>query len=128
MTPAEEWKPSAQFIEWLGATQEKRDGLADYGATGKPPTEEGRALDSLKAIEMTDEAARLLAQAEKFLTHEKSRAMLECRKNNPELNSRERESVEKSMVAEIKLVVDGCEITYKSCLSRYFNYKGNQSR
>ena len=124
MTAIEEWKPSEAFIKWLDKTQEERDGLAAYGATGKPPTKEGQALDSLKAIEMTDAAARLRAEAEKHLTNEKSRAMFEVRKNNPDLNSREREAVVKSMVADVQLVVDACEITEKSCLSRYFNYKG----
>lgn len=112
------------FAEWLSATQERRDYLMAYGKTGTPSTEEGRALDSLTAITLTDEAARFLSEAESHLDHERSRAMLEVRRTNPGLNSRERELMEKSAVADVQLVVDACRITYKSCLSRYFNYKG----
>lgn len=81
-------------------------------------------MDSLKAIEMTDEAARFLAEAESHLTHEKELAMWDSRKSHPELNSRERELVEKSKIRDVQLVVESCAITHRSCLSRYFNYKG----
>lgn len=114
------------FDQWLMRTQARRDYLMAYGKTGKPSTAEGRSLDSLTAIEKTDEAARILAEAESHLTFERSKAMLEVRKTHPDMNSRERELMEKSIVRDIQRVVDSCAITYKSCLSRYFNYKGSR--
>lgn len=112
------------FIGWLERTQAQRDSLTVYGQTGKPPTEEGRALDSLVAIKMSDEAARLLAEAEMHLTHEQEAAMWDTKRRYPDLNSRERELIEKSEVREVQLIVEAAKITYKSCVSRYFNYKG----
>lgn len=113
------------FVEWIAATEKQRSKLMAYGKTGTPATEEGRAIDSLTAIEMTDEAARLRAEAEKHLSHERELAMWAVKKDHPELTSREREIVERSAVREMQLMVDSCEITYKSCLSRYFNYRGS---
>lgn len=110
---------------WLETTAQKRAQLMTYGQTGKPDTAEGRALDSMTAIQMTDEAARIRNEAICLLTKAREQAMWDARKKYPELNSRERERVEKSAVRQIQLLVDACEITYKSCLSRYFNLKGN---
>lgn len=112
------------FKYWLDSTQTQRDRLIAYGQTGQAATAEGRALDSLVAIQMTDEAARILSEARAFLTHEKEKAMWDARKNHQELTSRERDLVEKNAVRDVQLLVDACEVTYKSCLSRYFNYKG----
>ncbi len=115
---------SQTFTEWLEATSEIRARLMSYGKTGKPSDGAARALDALTAIEMTDEAARLRSEAESHLAHEREIAMWSARKDHSELTSREREIVERSAVRNVQLIVDACEVTYKSCLSRYFNYKG----
>lgn len=111
------------FQQWIEATEAQRLRLMSYAQTGKPANEEGQALDSLVAIQMTDEAARLLAEAEKHLTFEREKAMWQARKDHEDLTSRERDLVEKSAVRKVQLMVEGCSITYKSCLSRYFNYR-----
>lgn len=113
-----------QFKEWIRSTQSQRDALIVYSQTGKPPTEEGRAIDSLTAIKMTDEADRLLCEAEKFLSHERELAMWEAKKKHHELTSRERELIERSEVREAQMIVDSCKVTHRSCVNRYFNYRG----
>ncbi len=112
------------FDEWIAATDVIRAQLREYGKTGKPADSDLRSLDALKAIEMTDTAARLLSEAERHLSHQRELAMWAARKENPELTSREREIVEKSKVRDAQLMVASCEITHKSCLSRYFQHKG----
>ncbi len=116
---------SQTFDEWLEATSDLRGRLMAYGKTGKPSTDAARALDTLTAIEMTDEAARLRSEAEKHLSHQRELAMWAARKEHANLTSREREIVERSAVRNFQLMVDACDVTYKSCLSRYFNYKGS---
>lgn len=111
------------FETWLEETSDIRARLMAYGKTGKPLGIEAQSLDVLTAIEMTDEAARLVLDAEAHLTHQRELAMWAARKEHPELTSREREIVEKSAVRKVQLMVGGCEVTHKSCLSRYFNYR-----
>lgn len=111
--------------QWIEKTATRRESLMAYGSTGKAGTAEGRALDSLVAIGMADEAARIEAEADSYLTLAREQAMWETRKKHPDLTSRERDLVEKSIVREVVLLVKSCEITYKSCLSRYFEYKGH---
>jgi hypothetical protein len=110
-----------EFCQWLVRTEAQRDALITYGQSGTSP--EGKSLDSITAIKMADEADRLLCEAEKYLTHEKEIAMWETKKNHPDLNSRERELIERSAVREVQMVVDACRITHKSCVSRYFAYR-----
>lgn len=114
-----------QFSEWLRSTQAQRDALIIYGQTGKPPTEEGRAIDSLTAIKMTDEADRILCEAEKFLSHEREITMWAVKNDakNSSLTSRERELIERSKVREAQMIVDSCRVTHRSCINRYFAYR-----
>lgn len=113
------------FDEWLTSTQARRDALTAYGKTGVPPGEEERALDSLRAIGFTHEAAEFLSQAGAHLKHLREKAMWAARKDHPELTSREREIVEKSAVRDIQQVVDACEIAWYSCKSRYYHHNGH---
>jgi hypothetical protein len=111
------------FDEWLEETDKQRALLTAYGQSGRTDSMEGRAIDSELAIKMTDESARILNEAENFLALAREKAMWAARKDHPELNSRERELVERAAVISIKRVVDSCAVTHKSCVSRYFNYK-----
>ncbi len=105
------------FNEWLSETESERGRLIAFGK-GIPSS-----LDAGAAITASDEAARLLADAESFLTQAEAYAVLEMKKKYPDMSSRERAVMEKEAVRDIQLIVDACRITHKSCVSRYFNYK-----
>ena len=106
---------------WCAKTQERRDYLTAYGKTGKPPASEDQTIDAIKCIGLEHEAAEFLSRAEQFLTQYEAGAMLEARKEYPDLNSRERGLVEAEKVAPIKFLVEGCKITKRSITSRYFS-------
>ena len=110
------------LARWCAATESERKSLTHFGKTGT--TENGTILDANAAIDKEHAAAILLSEAEQFLTFYESKAMLEVRKECPELNSRERELVEKEKVASVVLLVDGLRITKRAIVSRYFNSRG----
>ncbi len=110
--------------EWCAKTQDRRDYLTAYGKTGKPSNAEEQTLDSFACIGLEHEAAHFVAQGEEFLEKYEAQAMFETRKEYPELNSRERELVEKEKTAPIRLLVEGCRITRRSITSRYFAKRG----
>lgn len=109
---------SKEFDEWLSLTEKDRTELIEYGKVG------GVTLDPLKSIEKADATARLLAEAESFLSLEREKAMWDTRKKYPDLNSREREVIERSTIRGVQLIVDSLRICYQSCKSRYFAYRG----
>lgn len=113
-----------EFSAWLTETQEKREALIKYGQDGVDP--DGKSLDAIKAIKYSDEADRLLCEAEKHLSHEREVAMWSVKKDpkTSELNSREREIIERSAIREAQMIVDACRITKTSCVNRYFAYRG----
>jgi len=103
------------FAEWLAATQKRRDFLTEYGKEGSP------SLDINASISHVHEAEEHRDKAKSFLIQAKAAAMFQIRKEFPELNSREREAVEKDRVKDFQAIVDACESTVSSCVKRYFS-------
>lgn len=103
------------FDEWLSSTQQNRDQLAYQGLKGLGVS------NSDMAIELIHEAEKYRDQAKDFLIQAKALAMFAARRDHPELNSREREIVEKDAVRSIQIIVDACETTVSSLTKRYFS-------
>lgn len=110
-----------ELDQWCAETQERREYLMSYGRTGKPSSPEERMIDATVCIGLEHEASEFLIAAEQFLTNYESAAMLETRRENPDLNSRERGLIEASKVAPVVFLVEGLRITKRSITSRYFS-------
>ena len=112
-----------EFDKWLGDTSKSREKLRIYSQTGKPAEEAAQALDVLTALEATDKAARLRDAAEAHVIEQRAKIMFYVREKHPDLNSRERELVEKSLMLPYQTVLNDCETTFQGCKSRYFTHK-----
>lgn len=111
---------ASDFDAWLAQTQTDRDMLIDYGQSAVPPDADMQSADVEIAIQCCDQAGRLVSEARRFLTQAEAQAVLVMKEKYPDLSSRERGIMEKDAVKDIQLVLDSCEITQRSCLSRVF--------
>lgn len=119
----EPFKISKSTEDWIESTAAKRAELIAYGQSGRGVDGE-KSLDSLTAIGKADAASRLLAEAESHLSYELECAMWWAQKNYPKATDRQRKVIEESAVREINLLVEACRVTFQSCKSRYYQYKG----
>lgn len=111
---------ASDFDAWLTETQERRDNLVAYAQSGIPTDDSEQHVDVEMAIEACDQAGRLVLEAKRFLTQAEAQAVLAMKGKYPDLSSRERGIMEKDSVKDVQLVLDSCEITQRSCLSRVF--------
>lgn len=110
-----------EFLDWLTQTQAKRDSLCEYGLSQVPQDGIERGQDMDRAISMCDNACRLLADAESFLTHAKAQAVLSIKEKYPDFTARERERLEADTVKDVQRIYDGLEITTRTIKSRIFS-------
>lgn len=108
------------FEEWLISTQEKRAELLAYGQSSIPTDIGMRQLDVSKSIEKGQDAGDLLADAEQYLILHTSKAVLEVRIQNPELNPDERKAVVKARASDVMRVRDGIKVLYQTLKDRRF--------
>ncbi len=114
---------------WLEATQARRDELDAYGRSALPTDLGERHLDLEKSIQNADDAGRLLADGEMYLTGEKAKAMFAALKEHDDLTAKEREIVIKADVAKVQRLVDGLAVTARTIHDRIFvSMNANRSR
>ena len=116
-----------ELSDWLEQTQERRDELAEYGGSPLPIEPGQRHSEMEKAIAAADDADRLLADAESFLSQTREQAVFSIRERHPDLTSREREVLERARVREVQRLVDGAAATARTIRSRIFAIQ-NQNR
>lgn len=115
--------------DWLISTQEKRDELDAYARSPLPKDISERHGDMDMAVRGSDDAGRLLADAEGFLTQYRAKAMFEALKKYSDLTSKEREFVVRDEVRMVQRLVDGMSVTYRLIHDRiYINQNANRSR
>lgn len=116
------------LVEWLQATENRRADLESYGRSKLPFDIGERHVDMDKAIESTDDAGRLLADAESYLSHEKAQAMFDVLKDE-DLSAKEREIAIKDRVRMTQRIVDGIKVTVRTLNNRiYAIMNANRSR
>lgn len=116
------------LTEWLEGTQVRRTELEDYGRSLLPADIGERHADMDIAIKCADDAGRLLADAESFLSQAKAIAMYNALKDE-DLGAKEREIVIKNEVRHVQRIVDGLKVTTKTLMNRlYSNMNSNRSR
>lgn len=117
------------FESWLEQTQAKRDELAEYGRSPMNTDAGERILDMDKAIQNSDDAGRLRADAEAYLTQYMAQAWLEVCKKYEDHPAKVREVLVKDRVRDIQRIVDGISITERTIKNRiYAAMNQNRSR
>lgn len=107
------------FDEWLSQTQARRDDLAEYARSPLPIGNDSHGeVNTLIAAE--DDAQRLLADAQTYLTQATAVAVLFIKGKYPENSADERRILVKDAVRDIQRLVDGIEVTARAMSSRRF--------
>jgi len=116
------------LTEWLEATQERRAELEAFAAKAVIAEASERRGDIETSIRYADDAGRLLADAESFLSFAKAQALLEALKRD-DLNGKDREVIIRSEVRGVQRLVDGLTVTVKTINNRIFaGMNANRSR
>ena len=117
------------FEDWLEQTQKKRDELAEYGRSPLPADASERHHDLDRSIQFSDDASRLLADADSYLSQADALAVFQARDKHPDLTAGERRVIAKNAVRDIQRLVAGLETTNRTIKSRIItNLNANRSR
>lgn len=117
------------FEDWIVSTQERRDELADYGKSPLPADVGERHMDIQKAIAAADDAERLLADMDSFVTQFEAQAIMTVRQGNPGLTADDRRKLVKDAVRDVQRLRDGVAVTARTIRSRiYAIQNANRSR
>ncbi len=116
------------FDEWLSQTQERRDELDAFARSPLPLGADVHG-ETNRLIECEDDANRLLADAESFLTQYTAQAVLGIRAKYPDSSADERKIHVKDEVRQIQRLVDGIHVTAKTISNRrYLQMNAARSR
>ncbi len=107
--------------QWLEQTQGRRDELDAFGKSPMPIDAVERGGETQKLLKNEDDAARLLADAESFLSEAEGIAIKTVRDKYPDYTADERRKQAKSEVRDIQRLVDGLGITLKTISNRRFS-------
>ncbi len=117
------------LTDWLEATQERRDELDAFGRSPMPIDATERGGETNKLLKNEDDAARLLADAESFLSQAEGIAVKTVRDKFPDYTADERKKKAKEDVRDIQRLVAGLGITLKTISNRRFlAMNANRSR
>ena len=115
--------------DWLQSTEERRNELAAYGKTPLPADVGERHADLDQAIRASDDAGRLLADAESFLAQHFAQSVLSMRERYPDLTAKEREAIVRAEVRDIQRIVDSLSISVRTIKNRIMvNLNENRAR
>ena len=115
--------------EWLDQTVKMRADLYAYGKESLPLDHGQRHLDFDKAIQNADDAGRLVADADLYLTQEIARETLNIKKTMPGATADERKMLVKGEVAELQHLRDSLAVTQRTIRDRiYTNQNENRAR
>lgn len=116
------------FEEWLSQTQKRRDELDAYARSPIPIGNDSHGeVNTL--IKCEDDAQRLLADAQTYLTQATAQAVLRIKREYDENSADERRILVKDAVRDIQRLVDGITVTAKAMSNRrYLHMNTNRSR
>lgn len=106
--------------DWLVSTEEKRSELLAYSRSPIPTDPGERSLDISVALQHGQDAGDLLADADKHVTDETGKQVLQVRLDHSELNGTEREKIVKGRVSNVVRLRDGLHVIYTSIKDRRF--------
>ena len=114
--------------EWLEQTQERRTELDAYARSPLPiGNDSAGEINTLIAAE--DNAQRLLADAQTYLTQAMAQAVLRIKREFDENSADERRILVKDAVRDIQRLVDGIAVTARAMSNRrYLHMNQNRSR
>ena len=107
-----------EINEWLEKNSALMGKLIEHIKSPMPDSFESRLNEVESDIKLKDEAERLLADCETFLTQETARAILEVRSKHPDLNSEERKAFVKLSVRDVQRIHDGIEVSCRGIKDR----------
>lgn len=114
--------------EWLESTQARRDELDAFVRSPLPIGNDSFG-DFNKLIANEDDANRLLADANTFLTQAQAQAVLSIKAKYPDNSADERKILIKDAIRDIQRLVDGIEVTARGISNRrYLAMNQNRSR
>jgi len=115
--------------QWLESTAERRAELEAYARSPLPDSPEGRHQDLDAAIQSADDAGRLLADCESYLSQAEAQAVFVAREKHEDLTADERKKVVKAETRHLRRLWDGLSVTHQSIKNRiYGNMNANRSR
>jgi len=116
------------FPDWLTSTQEVRDALDAFARSTLPADASERHADMDKSIQSADDAGRLLADSESYLSLAKAQALMALLQRD-DLNAKDRDTLLRSDVRGVQRIVDGLAVTERSIRNRIFvGMNANRSR
>lgn len=117
------------FDDWLDQTDALRTKLYNFGKSPLPIEPGHRHLDMDAAIQSADDAGRLLADLDSYLTQHTAQAVLEVKKQYEDNSADERKILVKDRVRGIQLIRDAMAITQRTIRDRlYTSMNTNRSR
>lgn len=116
------------FPDWLTQTQARRDELDAYARSPLPIGNDSHGeINTLIAAE--DDAQRLLADAQTYLTQATAVAVLFIKGRYPDNSADERRILVKDAVRDIQRLTDGIEVTARAMSNRrYLHMNAARSR
>jgi hypothetical protein len=122
-------KEGVTLEEWLEQTEAQRTKLYEYGRSALATEAGERHLDMDKAIQNADDAGRLRADAESFLSQALAKAVLKYSAKRDEFTAEERNKLVRNEVRDIQRLVDGLAVTERTIKNRiYAVMNANRSR
>ena len=107
------------FEDWLTQSQARRDELDAYARSPLPIGNDAYGeINTL--IEAEDDANRLLADAQTYLTQATAKAVLDIKTRYAENSADERKILVKDAVCKVQRLCDGIEVTARAMGSRRF--------
>lgn len=117
------------LVEWLEQTRARREELDAYGRSPLPTDAGERHMDLEAAIQNGDDAGRLRADAESFLSQYLAQAVMKFSQRRDEFTADERKALVRDSVRDIQRLVDGLTVTERTIKSRIFAaMNANRSR
>lgn len=116
------------FIQWLEQTQARRDELDAYARSPLPIGNDAHGEMNV-LIENEDDAHRLLADAQTFVTQAQAQAILMIKAKYPDNSADERRVLVKDAIRDVQRLADGIEVTARGISNRrYLAMNQNRSR
>lgn len=115
--------------DWLIGTQAARDALVRYCQSPLPNDIGQRHIDVELAIQNRDDAGRLLAELNEFLSHELARETIRIKNDCPGYSADERKLLVRDSVRHVQMLADVLSVTSTTIKERiYANLNANRSR
>lgn len=120
---------SIQLEEWIEQTDALRAKLYAFGKSPLPLESGERHQDMDASIQAADDAGRLLADLDSYLTQHTAQAVLDIKRLYDDHSADEKKFLVRDRVRNIQLIRDAMAVTQRTIRDRiYTNQNENRSR